>query len=264
MEFLRASQHKNIMSELLYVLLNIALVAVLFALIYVSGQVALAFLLVLLSKWRVLAVRVRYWRANILANLVDISVGLGAVALMYVASSAQPGMALWLQLGFAAFYALWLIYIKPLSSKKAMLLQALLGLFIGAWAIMALSYTMPLAVVVLLLFAVGYGAARHALAVHEEEQLSFLSLVFGLLIAELGWAMYHWNIGYGLVSMGDLKVPQAAIFMTLGGFAIERAYAAISAKKSPLDTEYLVPIVFASAVIGVLLLFFSSAGAGIV
>lgn len=264
MEFLRVSRQKNIISESLYVLLNLALVAVLFLLMYVSGQVYLALLLVLLSKWRILAVRMRYWRANVLANLVDISVGFGTVGLMYVADSAESSMVLWLQLAIALFYAIWLTVIKPLSTKKAMLIQSLIGLFVATWSIMALSYLLPLSVVVLLLFVVGYGVARHVLVAHEESQLAFLSLVFGLLVAELGWVMYHWTIGYGLVSFGDLKVPQAAIFMTLGGLAIERMYAAISSKKSIVSAEYLAPTIFSVATIVVLLLLFSSVGAGIV
>ena len=264
MEFLRVSQHKNIFSELLYVLLNLALVAALFLLINVSGQIELALLLVLLSKWRVLAVRMRYWRANVLANLVDITVGFGVVGLLYLASTAQTASIFWLQLAVAVLYAVWLIVIKPLSSKKAVLLQALVGLFVGSWATMALSHIIPLPLVVLLLFIVGYGAARHTLTAHEEEQTSFLSLVFGLLLAELGWVMFHWNIGYGLASFDDFKLPQAALFMTMGGFALERVYAALQAKKSPASLEYLAPVVFCGAVMAVLLVFFSSAGTGIV
>lgn len=264
MDFLRVSRHKNIFSESLYVLLNLALVAVLFLLINVSGQIELALLLVLVSKWRVLAVRMRYWRANILANLVDITVGFGVIGLMYLATTAQLSMVFWLQLAVAIFYGIWLIVIKPLSSKRAMLLQALIGLFVGSWAVMALSHMIPLPIVVLLLAMIGYGSARHALAVHEEEQLALLSLVAGLLVAEIGWIMYHWNIGYGSAAYGDLKIPQAAIVLALGGFTIERVYAGIVSKKPLLSVECVVPVIFSTLFILVLLLIFSSAGTGIV
>ena len=262
MEFLRISQKKNILSESLYVLLNIALVIALFLLINVSGHVWLAMLLVLLSKWRVLAVRARYWRANILANLVDIVVGFGLVGLMYLASSAESSLVLWLQAAIAVFYALWLTVIKPLSGKRAVLVQALIGLIVGVWAVMALSYVIPLPAVVVLLFIVGYGSARHALTVHEEEQLSFLSLVFGLLVAEISWVMYHWNIGYGLTVFGDLMIPQAVIFIALGAFTIERMYVAI--RKGSVGFEQFVPVIFTCAVVAVLLVLFSSVGVGIV
>ncbi|NLA43208.1 hypothetical protein GX865_03610 [Candidatus Saccharibacteria bacterium] len=264
MDFLRVSRQKNIFSEFLYILLNVAFVAVLFFLMYVSGQVYLALILVLLSKWRILAVRMRYWRANILANLVDISVGFGVVGLMYLANSAEDSVVVWLQLVISILYAVWLTAIKPLSSKKAMLVQSLIGLFVGTWSVMALSYMIPLPIVVILLFIVGYGVARHVLTVHEETQLSLLSMVFGFMLAEIGWVMYHWTIGYGLVNFGDLKIPQAAIFMTLGGLAVERMYAAITLKKSVKSAEYLAPAIFSIVTILVLLVMFSSVGAGIV
>ena len=78
-----------------------------------------ALALVLISKWRVIAVRPRFWWANIQANLVDIIVGLGVVGLMYsVHVGALPQAIL------AAFYAIWLVIIKPMSRRWQVTLQS--------------------------------------------------------------------------------------------------------------------------------------------
>src|SRR5580704_10703026 len=65
--------------------------------------VQLAFCAIILSKWRMFAVRPRFWPANIRANAVDLMVGLSIVLFMN-----HSGSALW-QLLWAALYAIWLI-----------------------------------------------------------------------------------------------------------------------------------------------------------
>ena len=69
-----------------------------------------AVLLVLLSKWRMLAVKARHWPANVRANAVDIFANLSFVIFMLEANTQL------LQLTFAALFALWLLFIKPQST----------------------------------------------------------------------------------------------------------------------------------------------------
>lgn len=264
MEFLRASRRKNLMSDLAHIVLNIALVVVLFLLVNVSGQIEIALLLVLLSKWRVLAVRLRYWYANIIANLVDFIVGFSAVGLLYLAGTAAEGVSFWLQVAIAVLYAAWLIVIKPRSKPRAMYLQATIALFVGVWVVAAFAHTVTLPVAVLLYYIIGYGVAHHTLSVYKEQQPSLMAMVFGLVLAEFGWVTYHWTAGYGLVQMGDFKVPQMAIVAVLAALLVERWYVASQKGVSVRQVEYLAPIVFSVAAIVALLAFFSAVGAGIV
>ncbi|HEV7951791.1 MAG TPA: hypothetical protein VGO98_00230, partial [Candidatus Saccharimonadales bacterium] len=103
MEFLKSSKRRSRISELVYVGLNVAFAVALLVILLAIESPLPAFALVLLSKWRILAVRPRYWFVNILTNLVDIIVSLSIVILIYAASGA-----LGLQVVLTAMYIVWL------------------------------------------------------------------------------------------------------------------------------------------------------------
>src|SRR5579864_2531706 len=87
----------NGFSRILHLVLVCILPIAVFVLVRVNFfQLALA--IILLSKWRMFAVRPRYWPTNIRANGVDIIVGLVTVVFMIHTTSA-----LW-QLVWAAVY----------------------------------------------------------------------------------------------------------------------------------------------------------------
>ena len=69
----------------------------------------MAVVVLLLSKWRMLAVKPRHWLANVRANLVDITVGLAVIAFMSGTGSLIT------QLIWAGLYSAWLILLKPRS-----------------------------------------------------------------------------------------------------------------------------------------------------
>jgi hypothetical protein len=101
-------KHKSLVSDLAYLALNIGLAAALLIVVLAVKSPLPAFVLVLLSKWRILAVRPRFWFKNVQSNLVDIIVGLSVVALLYAASGS-----LGVQIVIATFFAVWLLFIKP-------------------------------------------------------------------------------------------------------------------------------------------------------
>ena len=57
------------------------------------GFVQLALSIVVLSKWRMFAVRPRFWSANLRANAVDLMVGLSAVLFMAHSDAALAATA---------------------------------------------------------------------------------------------------------------------------------------------------------------------------
>src|SRR5690606_27843105 len=105
--------HKSAISDLAYVALNVGLAITLLILVLAVQSPLPAFVLVLLGKWRILAVRPHFWFKNIQSNLVDIIVGLSVVVLLYGASGSLP-----LQVAITLFYAVWLLFIKPRSKRS--------------------------------------------------------------------------------------------------------------------------------------------------
>src|SRR3954447_5805850 len=88
-------------------LAHIALLILLPILAYVLVRidfVSLAILLIFLSKWRMFAVRPRYWLANLVANGVDIIVGISLV--LFMANTS----IVWWQIFWTVLYAIWLTW----------------------------------------------------------------------------------------------------------------------------------------------------------
>ena len=252
-DFLRTARRKSLLSEIMYYTLNIGLVIVLFILSQTINSPVLAIVLVLLSKWRILAVRPRYWWTNIQANMVDIIVGLSFVTLMYF-----PEMPLIGQIILAIQYALWLLFLKPLSSRKYMLIQSMIAILFGVTALFAVSYEWPVALVVASMAVIGYNSARHFLFSYEEDQIVLLSAVWGLIFAEIGWLAHFWTFGYSLPGTDTFKIPQITIIAVLMSFLAERIYRSWSANKRIVVSEVAVPTVFVVALVLVILLFFNS------
>jgi len=257
MDFLKSSKQRSLLSELVYIVLNVALaVAVLIVVLAVESPLP-AVALVLLSKWRVLAVRPRYWIAHIKANLVDIIVSLSLVTLLYVASGA-----FYVQLGLAVLYIVWLLFIKPRSKRVFVAIQAGAALFLGVSALMTISYDWPSFFVVAFMWLIGYGAARHVLTNYEEAHSSFYSLVWGLVVAEIGWLSYHWSFAYPLPGFGAIKLDQAAIIILALSFLVERMYASYHQHGAVRSSDIVLPSLFSISVTLILIVFFNALGSG--
>ena len=252
-DFLRLVRRKSLLSDILYYALNIGLVIVLFILSQTIQSPVLAIGLVLISKWRVLAVRPRYWWTNIQANTVDIIVGLSVVSLMYL-----PDASFLFQAMLSVFYGVWLLVIKPLSKRHHMLLQAFVAVALGVAALFAMCYEWPVIIVVLGMALIGYGAARHFLYSHEEDQIVLLSGIWGLLFAELGWLAYYWTFAYTLPFLTSMKIPQVMLIALLMCFMGERLYRSWEKHKQIVVGEVILPVVFSVMIIGVMVLFFNS------
>lgn len=223
MELIKSASRRTRFGEVAHVLLNLAYAGLLFGLIvaYRDQPPYLAFLVVLLSKWRVLAVRPRFWFANIQANCVDLLVGLSTVTLLWM-SNGSIGV----QLALTLFFALWLIVIKPHAKRSWVIIQAAIMQAISLTALFSFAYLLPASVATVIGWLIGYIAARHALvSFKDEEDRTLLSLTWGLIVAELSWLSYHWTIAYTL--SGELKIPQVAIVVGLLGFLAMKVYSSL-------------------------------------
>lgn len=160
--------------------------------------VGLAFIVIILSKWRMFAVRPRFWPANLRANAVDIMVGIATVIFMEHAGSAV------LQFVWAAVYAAWLIEIKPRSSVFWVSVQAGIGQLAGLSALYVAWADGPIYGLSLLTGCICYWSARHFIDNFDEAYARLLAYVWGYFGAALAWLLGHWLLYYQVVAQPTL------------------------------------------------------------
>lgn len=154
----------------------------------------LAISIVVLSKWRMFAVKPRFWAANIRANAIDLMVGISVVLFMVNTSS------LLLQFFWAVLYTVWLLVIKPGSSTFKVTAQAFIGQLA---ALMALYLTWTGGPIFGLAFLTGifcFFAARHFFDVFDEPYARMLAYLWAYFGAALAWLLSHWLLFYGVIA----------------------------------------------------------------
>lgn len=224
-----------------------------------------AYALVLLSKWRTVAVRPRYWGANLLGALPDLMVGLGFAAISWnagqIAATYQlegetlPVSLMVVQIVLGFLYAVWLVFLKPLRSERGVALQALVCQLVGLTATFSLSRSLPLVIAMLLSFGASFGAARLALNNFDEKDLNLMASVWGLMVTELAYVSWHWSVFYRLTPL--VRIPQIAIIASVTGIIAYRVYRAWQDDRRVTWDELGAPIVFTLVLTVVILFGFS-------
>jgi len=182
---------KSGFSYILHLGLNTLLPLLLFILVR-AGFSQIALVLILVSKWRMFAVRPRYWLANVRSNGIDIIVGISILIFL-----THTGSAYW-QLIWVALYIIWLTVIKPGTSMLSVSLQALIGQFLGLVATFIWLSGSPLYQIIIVSWVVCYLAARHFFTIFEEPFTSLYSHTWGYFAACLTWVLGHWLLFYGV------------------------------------------------------------------
>lgn len=186
-------------SQFIHIGLTIALPVVLLALVRLQGGfVQLALSLVLLSKWRMFAVRPRFWPAIIRANAVDITVGLSAV--LFMANSPNG----YLQLLWAGLYAVWLLIVKPATSTFMVASQAMIAQLCGLMALFLVWSDAPLFGLIFMTGVICYISARHFFDNFDEPYAKLLSYIWAYFGAALVWLLGHWLLFYGAIAQPTL------------------------------------------------------------
>lgn len=181
--------------------LHLVLTVALPILIYIFVRIDLAQLAIItifLSKWRMFAVRPRYWLANLQANAVDILVGVSLVIFM-----TQTTSQLW-QLVWAAVYMSWLLLIKPSTTLLGAAGQAIIAQSLGLLAVYLAWGGAPAYVLILATWVVCYVSARHFFTGFDEPYTKFLSNIWGFFGGALAWISSHWLLYYGAVAQPTL------------------------------------------------------------
>lgn len=254
MELLKIVRRRSFLSEVVYTALNVALAITVVLVIRATESPWPALGLVLLSKWRVFAVRPRYWFVNVQANLVDYIVGISTVVFMYgtYLSLASPTQKVFILGLLTVLYAVWLLFLKPRSKRIYVAMQAGVALFAGFGALFTFAYVMPASIVVLITWLIGYATARHVLSSYEETHILFLSLIWGVVLAEIGWLAYHWTVAYTPLGIQSIIFPRVALSVFCIGFILHRAYDSYYHHQKVRGNDIILPILFTASIIVVL------------
>jgi hypothetical protein len=195
-------------------LLHVVLTAIIPLLAFVLVRLDfgwLAIMLVLLSKWRMFAVKARHWPANIRANAVDIFAGLSFVTFM-ISTDVMS-----LQLFWAALYAVWLLVLKPKSSTLWVGVQALIAQMLSLVAIFYYYSESSTTLLVFLTWGVSYLCARHFLTAFDEAMSRATAYVWALFTASIAWLSGHWLIFYG-------PIAQPALLLSVFAYGLAAMY----------------------------------------
>lgn len=195
-------------------LVHYALLCLFPVLVYILVRqefVPLAVLVIFLSKWRMFAVRPRFWLANLRANSVDIIVGLSVV--IYLTHSPSQ----WWQIAWTVAYIAWQVLLKPRSGLLSTSLQAGIGFFAGLMGLYLAWGSAPMYQLVLSTGLICYLAARHFFDAFDETYARLLSYIWGYFGAAMAWLLSHWLLFYG-------EVAQITVLLMVIGSGLATLY----------------------------------------
>jgi hypothetical protein len=210
-------------SHLFYLALNGLLPILAYILVRIDF-VAIAIFLILLSKWRMFAVRPRYWIANLISNGIDIMVAISLVVFM----ASTTGV--WWQLFWMALYGGWLIWLKPRYDVLSVSAQAMLGQLLGLSLLYIKFGDSSIAVLVAGTWLVTYLAARHYLTSFEEVHGPLLAHIWAYFSASLAFILGHWLLFYGTVA-------QIIVILTAIGYGLAGLYYLDATERLPKALE---------------------------
>jgi len=173
--------------------------------------VAVAIFLILLSKWRMFAVRPRYWVANLIGNGIDIMVAVSLV--LFMASTS----VVWWQLFWTLLYGGWLLWLKPRYDVLSVSAQAMVGQLLGLSLLYLKFGDSPIAGLVAGTWLVTYLSARHYLTSFEEPHSALLAHIWAYFSASLAFVLAHWLLFYG-------SIAQIIVILTTIGYGLAGLY----------------------------------------
>lgn len=197
-------------AHVLYLSLLVLMPLLIFVLVRLN-VVQLALSIIVLSKWRMFAVRPRFWMAHVRTNAVDLMVGVSIVMFMTHASSVL------VQFLWAVGYAVWLLVIKPATSMAMVSIQAGIGQLMAFGALFVVWSAGPLAGLTLVAGLICYLSARHFFDSFDEPYAKLLSYLWGYFGAALIWLLGHWLLYYRIV-------PQPVLLLTTIGYGLAVLY----------------------------------------
>lgn len=173
--------------------------------------VAVSFIVLLLSKWRMFAVHPRYWITHIRSNAVDVIAGLSFI--IFIAQNSN----IWIQLMWVFLYEVWLLLIKSGSSPLFVSSQALIAQMLGVTSFFLAFKGADLALYVVGFWLIAYFSARHFFGIFDELHGSLISSIWAFFAASIMWVLGHWLIFFG-------PIAQPALLITVLSFCLSGLY----------------------------------------
>lgn len=195
-----------------HLILSLLLPLIVLALVRIDF-IPLAATLILLSKWRMLAVKPRFWLAHIRTNAVDIMTSLAFLVFM-----TQTFSFAW-QIVWTVIFILWLTVLKPKSTPLLVGMQALIGFTFGLTALFLIGGEYPLFILVVLTGLIAYTAAHHLLDAFEDKYTRLLAYIWAWFSASLVWVLGHWLLYYA-----DGLVAQPVLLLLSIGYGLAALY----------------------------------------
>ena len=172
-----------------------------------------AYVLILLSKWRILAAKPRFWWPNLQAAAVDLAFSFSLVLFM-----AWPGAGLAQQLVWLAVYLLWAFVAKADKLPAGHIWRGLAAQGLTSSALVYSLDRLPLPVILAGIWLVSLAAARHILnGFPKRDYHRRLVQIWGLFAAQLAWVMLHWQVNFWVV-------PNSAVLLSVVLFASSLLY----------------------------------------
>ena len=253
-DYVLIRKSRNVITSILHVILNILLGVGSVAITIITGSWIIGIILVALSKWRIFAVRPRYWLVNIKSNLVDLIVGISFVLIAYCSGTE------WLVVDYvlAICYTLWLLLLKPRSSDIATEAQSLVAVFLGTTASTLLFASSNSILMVISCFFIAFAATRHVLVQSDDNNFGLITMCCSLISAEIAWLCNSWLIVYTFGATG-IAIPQITIILTIFAFVFERIYKnAIKNDGKIKFSEIATPAIFGIIAITMIVIWFSN------
>lgn len=193
---LTSSKNRLVLKDRLFAVLHFAFKLLLpifaFLIIVFLELPLLAYILILLSKWRILSVKPRFWWSNLQINATDLIFSLSVIYFM-----SFPQLELYQQLIWLFAYFVWILGFRSRSLQSKHLLQGLIAQGLG---VSALIYSIDQASLPLILFGiwlVSVLAARHILnGLPKETRYESLIHIWGLFSIQLAWVLLHWQVNF--------------------------------------------------------------------
>lgn len=261
MEFLKIIKRRSFINEVVYIVLNVALALTTMILVRATGTYWPAILLVLISKWRILAVRPRFWVANIQANLVSIIVSISHVIFLYLTQNVtdlSDTQVFVFQSILVLSYISWLLFIKPKSKRFFVVMQGGIALMAGLLVVFATLYSWPVIFTVAMSWVITYSSTKHVLGSYDDEKhIRLLSSLSGLVVAEISWLAYHWLVAYNIPFVDGIILPQSIIIIFCLAFLFYKSYDSYYKNQFIKLNDIILPLIFTISLVTVLLIFFN-------
>ncbi len=253
-DFVFIRKSRNILSSILHIVFNFILASGSVYLTFLTGNFVVGLILVILSKWRMFAVRPRFLLLNLKSNLVDLIVGFSFILITYCSGTNL----LPIHIILALLYIFWLIVLKPKSTDFATNLQSLWAIFFGSIAAVLMSASAGSIFLTFSCFIIGYSATRHVLSQNDDKEYPLLSIIAGIITSEIAWLSHSWLIVYSFTKFGII-IPQLTIILLLlsylFGFSYKRL---IDSENKSSWKEIIMPAVFIMLVISIIIIWFSN------